>query len=93
MSSTYLSHIDGFSDVNPNAISSKYSMYMLANAGDNGKTMPVLLLIGIYQIPSQSRFSLRKSTFPLDYLLGYLCVLPASGLQPVYPILQQVSHQ
>ena len=31
MSSTYLSHIDGFSDVDPNAVSSKYSMYMLAN--------------------------------------------------------------
>ena len=29
------SHIDGFSDIDPNAISSKYSMYMLANAGDN----------------------------------------------------------
>ena len=35
VSSTYLSHIDGFSDVDPNAISSKYSMYMLANTGDN----------------------------------------------------------
>ena len=28
VSSTYLRHIDGFSDVDPNAISSKYSMYM-----------------------------------------------------------------
>ena len=37
MSSTYLSHIDGFSDVDPNAISSKYSMYMLANTGNNGE--------------------------------------------------------
>ena len=37
VSSTYLSHIDGFSDVDPNAISSKYSMYMLANNGDNGE--------------------------------------------------------
>ena len=37
VSSTYLSHIDGFSDVDPNAISSKYSMYMLANTGDNGE--------------------------------------------------------
>ena len=37
--STYLSHIDGFSDVNTNAISLKYSMYMLANTGDNGKPM------------------------------------------------------
>ena len=36
VSSTYLSHIDGFSDVDPNAISSKYSMYMSANNGDNG---------------------------------------------------------
>ena len=37
VSSTYLSHIDGFSDVDPNTISSKYSMYMLANTGDNGE--------------------------------------------------------
>ena len=36
MSSSYLSNIDGFSDVDPNAISSKYSMYMLANTDDNG---------------------------------------------------------
>ena len=33
----HLSHIDGFSDVDPNAISSKYSMYMLANTGDNSE--------------------------------------------------------
>ena len=37
VSSTYLSHIDGFSDVDPYAISSKYSIYMLANPGDNGE--------------------------------------------------------
>ena len=37
VSSTYLSHIDGYSDVDHNAISLKYSMYMLANTGDNGK--------------------------------------------------------
>ena len=36
VSSMYLSYIDGFSDVDPNAISSKYSM-MLANTGDNGE--------------------------------------------------------
>ena len=77
VSSTYLSHKDGFSDVDPNAISSKYPMYMLANTGDNGE---VLLFVGIYQ---------SKSTFPLDYLSGYKCVLPARDLKPVYP----VSHQ
>ena len=37
VSSTYLSHIDGFNDVDPNDISSKYSMYMLANTSDNGE--------------------------------------------------------
>ena len=37
VSSTYLSHIDGFDDVDPNAISSKYSMYMIANTGDHGE--------------------------------------------------------
>ena len=37
VSSTYLSHIDGFSDVDPNTISSKYSMYLLANTGDNSE--------------------------------------------------------
>ena len=31
------SHIDGFSDVDPNAISSKHSMFMLAYTGDNGE--------------------------------------------------------
>ena len=36
VSSTYLSHIDGFSDVDPNVLSSKYSMYMLAITGDDG---------------------------------------------------------
>ena len=36
VSSTYLSHIDGFSEVDPNPIFSKYSMYILANTGDNG---------------------------------------------------------
>ena len=35
VSSTYLSHIDGFSHVDPNAMSSKHFMYMLANTGDN----------------------------------------------------------
>ena len=35
MSSSYLSHLDGLSDVDPNVISSKYSVYMLANTGDN----------------------------------------------------------
>ena len=38
----YLSHIDGFSDVDPNAISSKYSMYMLANTGNNGEPLASL---------------------------------------------------
>ena len=28
---------DGIGDVDPNAISSKYSIYMLANTGDNGE--------------------------------------------------------
>ena len=37
VSSMYLSHIAGFSDVDPKAYSSKYSMYMLANTGDNGE--------------------------------------------------------
>ena len=37
MSSTYLSHIDDFSDVDHNAISSRYSMYMLAKTADNGE--------------------------------------------------------
>ena len=37
VSSTYLNHRDGFSDIDPNAISSKYSMYKLANNGDNGE--------------------------------------------------------
>ena len=39
VSSTYLSHIDGFNDVDPNAISSKYSMYKLAKNSDNGESM------------------------------------------------------
>ena len=37
VSSSYLSHIDGFCHVDSNAISSKYSMYTLTNTGDNGE--------------------------------------------------------
>ena len=37
VSSTYLSHIDSFSYVDPNTISSKYSMYMLDNTGNNSE--------------------------------------------------------
>ena len=37
VSSLYLSHIDRFSDVDSNTISLKYSMYMLANTGDNSE--------------------------------------------------------
>ena len=36
VSSTYLSDNDGFSDIDPNAISLQYSKYTLANTGDNG---------------------------------------------------------
>ena len=38
---TYLSHNDGFSDVDRNVISSKYSMYMLAINGDNGDSISI----------------------------------------------------
>ena len=37
VSSTYLSHIDGFTDVDPKASSSKYSMYKFTNTGNNGE--------------------------------------------------------
>ena len=37
VSFTYLSHIDSLSDVDSNAISSQYTMYMLATTGDNGE--------------------------------------------------------
>ena len=30
--------IDGFNDIDSNAISSKYSIYMLANTGDNDES-------------------------------------------------------
>ena len=36
VSSLYLSHNDGFNGVDPNAISSKYSMFMFANTSYNG---------------------------------------------------------
>ena len=42
VSSTFLRHIDGFCDVNPNAIFSKHSMYMMANTGDNGEPIASL---------------------------------------------------
>ena len=41
-----LSHNVGFSDVDPNAISLKYSMYTLANNGDTRD-----LFVGICQTP------------------------------------------
>ena len=37
VSYAYLSHIDILSDVDPNVIYLNYSMYMLANTGDNGE--------------------------------------------------------
>ena len=37
VSSTYLNLFDGLSDVNRNAISSNYSLHMLANTGDSGE--------------------------------------------------------
>ena len=40
VSSTYLSHVDVFTDVDPYAITSKYSLYMLANTGDNIRSHP-----------------------------------------------------
>ena len=85
VSSTYLSHIDGFSDVDPNAISSKYSMYMLANTGDNGEPIASPSSCRyISKVPSRSRLSPHKKlTFPLDYLSGYKCILPARYLPPV----------
>ena len=39
ISPTYLSHIDVFSEIDPNAISLKYSTYILANTDDNGETV------------------------------------------------------
>ena len=56
MSSTYLSHIDGSSDVDINVISSKYSIYTLANNGDNGDPIARPLLAVICQTP----FSTQK---------------------------------
>ena len=50
--STYLSHIDGFSDVDHSAISPKYSMYILDNTGDNGEPIGSL---------SSCRISIRLS--------------------------------
>ena len=37
VSSTYLRHIGGFTDVDPNAIPLKYSKHMLANTGDKDR--------------------------------------------------------
>ena len=56
VSSTYLSHIDGFSDVDPDAISSKYSMYMLANTGDNGETITKEILLNKYSLSDTKQF-------------------------------------
>ena len=37
--------MDGFSDVDPNAISSKYFLYMLANTGDNGEPIAMKTIV------------------------------------------------
>ena len=60
---TYLSYIDGFSDVDPNVISSKYSMYTLANTGDNGEPIASPFFVGIYQISSSSRLCPHSQHF------------------------------
>ena len=93
MSSTYLSHKDDFSDIDPNAISSQYSMYMLANTGDYGEPIASPSSCRYMSDPTLKLSPHIKSTFPLAYLSGYKCILPARGLHPVYPVLQQVSHQ
>ena len=95
VSSTYLSHIDGFSDVHPNAISSKYFMYMLANICDNGK--PIASPFSCRYIPDPLPkwvVSSQKVNISIKLSIG-IQVRSSSkrGLQPVYPVLQQVSHQ
>ena len=37
----YLSHKDGFSDVDPHTISLKHSMYTLGNTGSNGDPIAI----------------------------------------------------
>ena len=68
VSSTYLSHIDGFSDVDPNAISSKYTMYMLANTGNNSKLIkngePIKKFKKLYLLTR--RKEPVDFTFPMD---------------------------
>ena len=63
VSSMYLSHIDDFSDIDPNAISSKYSVYMLVSTGDSPS------LVSTYQTLSQRwSFPHRKLISLSDYL-------------------------
>ena len=55
VSSMYLSHIDGFSDVDHNAISSKYSMCVLANTSD-----VEILLDHVNSIRPSIQFTMEK---------------------------------
>ena len=92
VSSTYLSDIDGFSDIDPTAISSKYSMYMLANTGDNRelitRTSASVSLVGTFV----NRLTTFKLTIWLEWMRPSLIIstmwaefltydenLPASG--------------
>ena len=93
VSSTYLSHIDGFSDVDPNAISLKYSMYMLASTGDNGESIAspsscryisLAMCSLITSIPSsRSSLSNRPSTIRTSTITGQACSRPSLIL--LYP--------
>ena len=73
----YLSHNDNFGDVDPNAISFKYSMYTFANARDNGDPIPSPPSCRYMSNPILILFvSAPKLTPPSGYLFGYWCVLP-----------------
>ena len=62
----YLNHIVGFRDIDSNAISSNYSIYIFAIAGDNGEPIAVNICVILFR---SVLFVYRKSTFPSDYLL------------------------
>ena len=92
VSSTYLNHIVGFRDIDSNAISSKYSIYIFAIAGDNGE--PIAKPVNICVIPFRSvLFVYRESTSPSDYLLEYWSVFLWMCQRPICPWLLSASSE
>lgn len=77
VSSTYLSNRVGFSDLDANPISSKYSMHILAIAGDNGEPIAKPLFCRYMSDPTRKFiFCVQKASISIMISIGILLRSP-----------------